>query len=50
MSHNPTYRTDNKYLFFLLNEDGIRSLKTGIYHKLNITSATEKFTSAECVK
>lgn len=50
LSYNPIYRTDSRYLFFLLNEANIRSLKAGIYHKLNITSATEKLTSAECLK
>jgi len=50
LSYNPIYQTDSEYLYYILNETNIRSLKAGIYHELNVTSATEKITSAECLK
>jgi|GEM_PF-3635344 len=46
MSKHPQFRMNIQYIFYLLNNNNIRQLNAGIFHKMNITKAPEKYSAS----
>ncbi|KAL7304788.1 hypothetical protein TKK_0003013 [Trichogramma kaykai] len=49
MSVYPHFRTHKQYLFYALNDNNMRKLSAGIYHKLNIVDPKQRFTALDCI-
>ncbi|KAL7298906.1 hypothetical protein TKK_0008012 [Trichogramma kaykai] len=43
------FRTHKQYLFYALNDNNMRQLSAGIYHKLNIVDPKQRFTAFDCI-
>ena len=45
-SKHSQFRLNQQYLFYLLNDNNIRQLNSGIFHKMNVTNPRERYTAA----
>jgi len=46
MSQHSQFRLNIQYLFYLLHDNNMRQLNSGIFHKMNVTNPRERYTAA----